>query len=158
MFHPLFSDRLPRFFQRTLDKGVFRIHDGGLRVGLQQLLYPFRLFKPGCDDLVPVREPFHDLFYLLVVFQVFYRKVAGGIFVPDAAVLLKQQLDPVDALLQFRPVVHVDVAGEAGVIGLVDLYHGVEQLIDAFAAAAHGRDYRHSEQMPESPDVEPVPF
>ena len=76
----------------------------------QHVLQPLLFLKSRCDDFVPVRERLHDLCDVAVVFEILYREVACRIFLPDAVIFLKQQLYPVYALLQFRPVVDVDVA------------------------------------------------
>ena len=69
------------------------------------------LLKTCRYDLVPVRQGFDDLIDFLVVFQIFDCKITGRILVSDISILLKEHLDAVDAMLQFRSMIDMYMTG-----------------------------------------------
>ena len=58
-----------------------------------------------------------------------------------------ERLEPFDALFDLAAMVYMYVSGKVRVALFVDLDDYVEQLADAFACTADGRDYRHAEEI-----------
>ena len=144
-------------FQCSLHEGVFCVYDGGLCAGAaEQSLDAPVLLEAGCDDLVVVGQGLYGLFHIRVILQILDCQPAGGVMGADVLILPYQVPDAVDAGLQLLSVVDVDVAGHSRVVVLVDVNDGVEQLVYALAAAAHRRDYGHTEQMSQGDGVELV--
>ena len=123
---------------------------------MDQVLDAGRLLGAHLGNLAGVRQGGDHPVDLLVVLQILDGQIAGGVPVPDVLVLLDQELDAVDALLQFRAVVDVDVSGQPLVVLLVDFDHGVQQLGDAGPVTAHGRTDRHTKKIAKLLDVEAV--
>ena len=114
---------------------------------MDQVLDAGCLLGAHLGNLAGVRQGGDHPVDLLVVLQILDGQIAGGVPVPDVLVLLDQELDAVDALLQFRAVVDVDVSGQPLVVLLVDFDHGVQQLGDAGPVTAHGRTDRHTKKI-----------
>ena len=76
---------------------------------MDQVLDAGRLLGAHLGDLAGVRQGGDHPVDLLVVLQILDGQIAGGVPVPDVLVLLDQELDAVDALLQFRAVTDGDV-------------------------------------------------
>ena len=125
---------------------------------MQQGLDALGLLLPDGFQRLPVRELRDDLLDVAVALQVLDCQIAGGVLRPDLLVLEDEVAEADDALLDFRTVVDVDMAGERGVGLLIDLDDGVEQLRDAPAVAAHRRAHGHAQQAPQLVGVQLVPL
>ena len=77
---------------------------------------------------------------------------------PDLLVPPDEVTQPDDALLQFRPVVDMDMACHDVLVALIDFDDGIEQRVDAGSVPADGRTDRHAEQPAQLVDVEAVAF
>ena len=144
--------------QGALDEGVFGVHDGGFGIDSHQFPDAGGLFLPGCDDGVPVGKPLDERFDVLVRFQVLDGQVAGGIAGADILICGDEVPEADDAFFQFRPVVDVDVPGQAGIRLLIDPDDGVEEFADAFAVPGDRRTDRRPEQPAQLLHVERIPL
>ena len=100
--------------QRAGDEGVFGVGDSLFAVLPGHLLQAFRFPVAHGENLFPVRQGRDDpRFQILVVLEQLDGQEAGGIFVADVRVLADFLLHRLDARLDLRPVVDMDVADEA---------------------------------------------
>ena len=142
--------------QSSLHEGIFCIHNGGLDARTEKAVDPPVLFETSSDDLVTVRKSFNDRLDFLVIFKVLDCKITRGVLVSDVRILLYQQLDPVDAVLQFGSMIDVDMSRYMRIGLLIDLDHGVEKPVYALPGTTYGRHHRHSEKIAQLPDIQPV--
>ena len=143
----LITRHKPCLFQRTIDKTIFRIHDGSLRV-CQCLLIDTRcrLVTLHQNGLAPLSrflmdEP-HDIG---VVFQELQGNITGGIAGMDGCVWLQELLDMTYAVFYLVTIVDMDMAG-CRIHTLIDLYDGAEQLLHPFPILKRGRYHRRTEE------------
>ena len=123
---------------------------------MKQVLDAGGFFGADLGDFLGVMEGPDHTFDLLVVLQILDGQIAGRVLATDVLVLLDQELDAVDALLQFLTVVDVNMSGQPLVVLLVDLDDGVQQFRDSGSVTADGRADRHSEKVTKLLDVKAV--
>ena len=132
--------------QGSLYKGILRIDQSRLHIGVHKAVYPFLLFKTGGDDFIPVWKRFNDLLDFPVILKVLDGKIPRRILIAESHIDLKELLYPADALLQLRAMIDMDVTGDKRVALFVDLYDGVEQFLYSAAGTADRRDHRQTQK------------
>ena len=146
---PLSFERPVCLGKGTLNEGIFRIHDCGFSGDVHQFIYPLLLLESCRYDFIPVIKSLDDFLNVLVILKILDGKIAGGVFESYLLVFLNQKLDAVYALFNFCSVVDVYVTAQLRCIPLIYLDDSVEELRNAFPAAADCRDNRESEKMTE---------
>ena len=139
--------------ERAPDERVLGIDDGRLGAAPEQALDAGVLLPPRLRKLLRDRQLAEDRLYVPVALKVLDGEVAGRIAETDVFILADNLLQPLNTLLDLRPVVDVDMASERRVGLLIDLYHGVEKFGDAAAVAADRRADRDAEKIPQLPEV-----
>ena len=146
--------RLVCFRYRSLDEGVFCVHEGRLHGIVENALYPAVFLEAGSDDLVPVGQAFHHLLYLLVTLEILDRKISCRVLIADGGIELDELLYAAYRLFQFGSVIDMDMSCDMRIAVLINLNDRIEKSGQSVARTAYRRNDRHTEKITQLLDIQ----
>ena len=151
-----------RLFQGTIDKTIFGIHDGRLRVVARLFLHTRRGLIALIGEFMEIVESLFAshmftqiIEHLTIMFQEFQRQISGRVVLGDMLIGLQVFLDVRDTILNLVSVVNMQVAREL-TGSLVYLNHRTKQFFDTHAILEGCGYHRCTKQGAEGIEIDMI--